>query len=129
MKKIITILTFTIIAFISSDLKAQDIAGPATLTVGVPEYYFYVGSPVWVEGNPTWIIAPDAFWYTSEDPYTHRPFLNGNEMSIPTVDYIGGQLPGVVFTTTGTHYITAHYGGWSNHSAAVTIAVTVVAAP
>ena len=121
MKKIITILAFAIIAFISSDLKAQDISGPSPLTVGVAEYFFYTG------GNT---IAPDAFWYTSEDP-THRPFLNGNEMSIPVdPDDIGaGQLPGVIFNTPGVKSITAHYGGWSNHSAAAVILVTVVAAP
>ena len=130
MKKIITILTFTIIAFISSDLKAQSIVGgPTTLAVGQAEYYFYVGVG-WAEGNWNWSIDPNAFWYTSEDP-THRSFLNGNEMSIssnPTdpTDINAGQLPGVVFTTTGTHYIYAHYEASTNPYTYVKLAITVV---
>ncbi len=67
MKKIITILTFAIIAFISPNLKAQSIVGPTTVKAGEMNYFYYVGNGVL--GDPSNSFASDAFWYQTS-PYT-----------------------------------------------------------
>ena len=110
MKKIITILTFTIIAFVNSDLKAQSIMGPTTVKVGEMNYFWIVGS-----GS----FAPDAFWFQTS-PYTptedynyYRDNSYNNEMEI-------------TFNEVGTFNINVYYGGWSNLSASAHLAVTVI---
>jgi hypothetical protein len=121
MKKIITLLSFAIIPFISSDLKAQNIVTPTTITQGVDDYYYYVNLP----STPSTFMASDAFWFTDEQSANSH---EGNAAN-PESDFInyfnGNNEMYFHFSTPGYHHINVYYGGWSNLSASVSLMVWV----